>query len=229
MFSRGLFTKRGMKMKFLITIFMTLFAFTASAYVVPTYRDLKPASQQMIEKQSIVNPVVANSTRLKSAQATTSSATTTISTFSAQPDVPRALTVTTGGTTTDCNAGNVVVSGTNIFGKAITESLAITENQAGATAGTKAFKTVTSVLIPIQDGNGCTYDVGVGDQLGLKACLENAGHVIQAVFNGAYEATRPTCVADADEVEKNTCDINGTLDGAKTVQLFFMQNFACKP
>lgn len=216
-------------MKLMFVFLLTLVTTIANAYVVPTYRDIKPASQQMIEKQVVAIPVVANTTRLKALTATSATLTTTISTFLAQPDVPRNITVTTGGTTSDCKAANVTVSGTNFYGAAITDTLAISDNQAGSTSGVKAFKTVTSVSIPAQDGAGCTYSVGVGDVLGLKSCMDVAGHVIQTVFNGVYEGTRATCVADADEVEKNTCDINGTLDGAKNVEFFYMQNFRCKP
>lgn len=216
-------------MKNLILVFAFLFTTIAHAYVVPTYRDLKPATQAMIEYQRIPIPVLADADRLKDDQASSSSATTTVTTFLAQPDVPRNITLTTGGTTGDCKAGNVVVTGTNFFGRTITENLAVTDNQAGATAGAKAFKTVTSILIPIQDGNGCTYDFGVGDVLGLKRCMKQAGDVIWAVFNGAYEATRPTCLANASAVESNTCDINGTLDGAKNVDIYFVQNYACLP
>lgn len=204
-------------------------AVSAYAYVVPTYRDLKPATQVMVEYQRIAAPVLADTDRLKVAQASSASVTTSVTTFLAQPDVPRNITITTGGTTDDCAAGNVVVSGTNFFGKSITENVAITANQAGTSSGAKAFKTVSSVVIPIQDGADCTYDVGVGDVLGLKRCMKQAGDVVFAVFDGAYESTRPTCLANASAVESNTCDINGTLNGAKNVDIYFIQNYACLP
>lgn len=208
---------------------MSLFTLQAFAYVVPTYRDLKPATQAMLEYQRIATPVVANTTRLKSLTASSSSVTTTISTFSAQPDVPRNITITTGGTTNDCKAANVTVSGKNFYNANITEAIAITDNQAGTSSGLKAFKSVSSVSIPAQDGSGCTYAVGVGDVLGLKSCMKQAGDVAWAVYDGAYETTRPTCVADADEVEKNTCDVNGTLNGSKNIDIYYVQNFACHP
>lgn len=208
---------------------MSLFTAQAFAYVVPTYRDLKPATQAMLEYQRIATPVVANTTRIKALTATSSSVTTTITTFAAQPDVPRNVTITTGGTTDDCKAANVTVTGTNFYGASITEAIAIADNQAGTSSGLKAFKSVSSVAIPAQDGAACTYAVGVGDVLGLKACMKQAGDVAWAVFDSAYESTRPTCVADADEVEKNTCDINGTLNGSKNVDLYFVQNFVCHP
>jgi hypothetical protein len=216
-------------MKFLFVFLISMFTMTANAYVVPTFRDIKPATQAMLEYQRIAVPVLANTTRLKALTATSATLTTTISTFLAQPDVPRNITVTTGGTTADCKAANVTVAGTNFYGAVISEDLAIADNQAGSTSGAKAFKTVTSVSIPAQDGAGCTYSVGVGDVLGLKNCMKQVGDVAWAVFDGAFEATRPTCLADATHVESNTCDINGTLNGSKNVDIYFVQNFRCHP
>lgn len=193
-------------------------------------RDMKLATQQLVEKQTLTTPVVADVDRILNDQATSNSATTTVSSgFLAQPDVCRGLQITPGGTTASVPAGDVVVTGTNIFGESITENFTFSANASTATDGTKAFCSVTQVVFPIQDGAGATYDVGINDELGLKRCMDSAGHLVMAVFDGAYEATRPTCIADADEVEKNTCDINGTLDGAKDVELFFFQNYQCAP
>lgn len=215
--------------KFTLLLAMTIFSTMAFGSIDVQRRDMKLASQVLIEKQSIDNAVIALTTRLTTDQAVNSVAAVTITTFTANADVPRNITVTTGGTTADCKAANVTVTGTNFFGQTITDTLAITDNQNGTTSGTKAFASVTSVLIPAQDGDACVYDVGVGDVLGLKRCMDFAGHVVMAVFDGVYEATRATCVADADEIEKNTCDINGTLNGAKDIELYFYQNFRCLP
>jgi hypothetical protein len=88
---------------------------------------------------------------------------------------------------------------------------------------------VSQIVFPAQDGAGATFDVGVLDALGLHRCMDATGHIIQATLDGTYEATRPTCLVDVDEVEKNTCDLDGTLDGAKDVEVFFIQNFRCLP
>jgi len=201
---------------------------TAYAYTKPERVDTKFASQQMIEKRSIDNAVVADPNRVLSAQATSASVITTVTSFLAQPDVCRAVSVTPGGTTADVPAGDIVVSGTNVFGQSITETLTLTANQATIENGLSAFCTLTSVVFPIQDGAGATYDVGVIDVLGLHRCM-SADNVVFATFDGAYEATRATAVYDVDEVEKNTVDLNGTLDGAKDAVVYFIQNFQCLP
>lgn len=192
-------------------------------------RDMKLASQQLIEKQTLTTPILADDDRLLVDNASSDSVVTTVTTFLAQPDVCRNITITPGGTTASVPADDVTVTGTNAIGATISEDITLTENGASLVSGTYAFCTVTSIVLPIQDGAGATYDIGVGDVLGLKRCMDVKGHLIFATFDGAYEGTRPTCLADVDEVHKNTCDIDGTLDGAKDVELFFIQNFRCLP
>lgn len=222
-----------MKNFFFLATAMLLVAANAYAAVERRALDLKLPTQVMLQKQTITTPILASATRVKTSFDGPSSAeAATITSFSAQPDVPRNITITPGGTTTDVETCNVVVTGTNIFGDTITETLAFAANANSATAGAKAFKTVTSVLFPADCESGgfaATWTIGVGDVLGLSRCMDSAGHVAFAVFDGAYETTRPTCIADADEIEKNTCDINGALNGSKNVELYFIQNFRCMP
>ncbi len=61
----------------------------------------------------------------------------------------------------------------------------------------------------------------------MKRCASQAGDYIWSVFNGAYETTRGTMGVSATAIESNTFTPNGTLDGAKDVNLFFVQNFQC--
>ena len=65
------------------------------------------------------------------------------------PDYPRALAVV--GSVTGIT-GDVTITGTNMAGETITETLAL--NGTTAKAGTKAFKTVTKVDLPIQANAG---------------------------------------------------------------------------
>ncbi len=221
---------KGLKMKFSLMLLGLIFATEAFAVVVPVRRDYKMATQEMIEHQVLVTPLLSIVSRFSTAIATSNSATTTLSTFTAQPDVCRNVVIAPGGSTGDVPSGDVVVTGTNFFGSTITESITLAANAALQVPGSKAFCTVSRVVFPIQDTTGlATYSVGLGAKLGLKRCLRKAGDVIMSQIDGVYEGTRATCVADADEVEKNTCQLSSALDGAKDVDLFFIQNFACLP
>jgi hypothetical protein len=220
----------------ILAALMALAAFAPLAHSVPleiNRRDAKFPTQAMLEHQTITTPIVATTNQIKTTYAgPTSAAAVTLTSFTAQPDVPRNITITPTGTTGDVESCVITVTGTNYFDASISENLTFAANDSTAQATAKAFKTVTSVAWPADCESGgfaATWIIGVGDVLGLKRCMDKAGHVAFAVFDGAYEATRPTCVADADEIEKNTCDINGTLNGAKDVELFFVQNFRCFP
>lgn len=131
------------------------------------------------------------------------------------PPCVRSLTVTAGGTAGDIKAGKVKVKGTNYVGEAIEEEFEFTADTAGAVAGSKAFKTVTSVFIPQQDGTGATYKVGTGEKLGLPFKLASKP-LFLASFDGSADAGALTI--DDDEIEKNVYDSNSNLN-AKVVKL----------
>lgn len=129
------------------------------------------------------------------------------------PPCARNITITctkaSGGSTM---SGDVVITGTNIFGEVITDTIA--EGEDGLHEGTKAFKTVTSILVPAQTNAGDKLKIGFGDKLGLPFYLNYADQVIQCSLNNVIEATRATVVADVDEIEKNTIDLNSALNGS---------------
>lgn len=218
-------------MKLLIFTLTMFFGLMASAYVVPTYRDIKPATQAMLEKQSFGTPIATTGTLVKSAYAgATSTAAVTLTSFTAQPDVPRNIVITPGGTTGDIEACTIVVNGTNYFDRAISENFAFLADASGATTGNKAFKTVTSVVWPANCESGgfaATWSIGVGEKIGLKACMAVAGDWAWSHVAGAYESTRATIAASASAVESNTADFNGTMNGSNAFVGYFVQNFAC--
>lgn len=174
-----------------------------------------------LRRQKFTNALAASATRLKSAQATSSSTTTVVTSFSAQPDFARRIIVTPGGTTADVPAGDVTVVGTNIRGDVISEALTFAANASAALTTNKAFKTVTSVTFPIQDGSAATYNIGTTDALGLDRCMSEAA-VLDAYVDGTRETTAATVTYDATDVSKNTVDPNTALDGSKDLVVIFV-------
>ena len=216
-----------------LLILIVFIAVAAKAYVVPTYRDLKPATQAMLEKQSFGTPIVATTNYIKTTYAgPTSAAALTLSTFSHQPDVPRNLTITPGGTAADVEACAIVVTGTSAIDKVITETFNIPNDMSTAVTGTKAFKTVSSIHWPANCEGGAfggTWVVGVGELLGVKRCMDNAGDWAWSESGGTFSATRATITKDATHVELNTADFAETMDGSTAMIGYFVQNFQCLP
>ena len=135
-----------------------------------------------------------------------------------QPDVPRVISATAGGTAADIKAVQVTVEGTDTWGNSISEDLpAFTVDTAGTKTGVKAFNTITKVTIPAMDGAGAPVSIGVGDALGLPDCLPGRNTVIAAFLGGTKEGTAPTVTVDASDVSKNTVDLSGSYDGTKDV------------
>lgn len=219
-------------MKFLILVMFMFFTVTASAAPVTRItQDAKFPTQSILEHQTFTTPVVATTNYVKTTYAgPTSAAAVTLSTFTAQPDVPRVITITPTGTTTDVESCAVVINGTSISGKTITDTLTFAADASTAQTSLRAFKTISSIVWPANcesGGFGATWIVGVGSALGVKRCAANAGAYAWSVFDGAYETTRGTFVADAASMAKNVFTPNGTMNGAKNVELYFVQNFAC--
>lgn len=169
-------------------------------------------------------PALASTTALAAATATSSGGSTTIP-LTAQPDVPRNITITTGGTAGDIKAVAVVVTGTNVEGKVITESITTTVDTANTTVGNSAFKTVTSVSVPAQDGNGATYAVGYGSKLGIGMrniasmpvkVLTRSSTGVEAMEDASASALSATLV------EGNTVTTTTANDGAVGYRVYVL-------
>ncbi len=139
----------------------------------------------------------------------------TITASITDPAVPRNITATTTGTNTDVKAISPIITGTNFFDQVITETLGpFTVNTNETISGSTAFKTVTSIALPAHDGTGCATSFGWGDILGLHQKRETQV-VIDAFLNKTLESTDATVVGDVDEIEKNTIDLNSSLNGTQ--------------
>lgn len=166
-------------------------------------------------QQSLGSPALGTTTAVHAA-VTDTGAPVTVTTGITQPDVPRNLTATAGGTAADIKAIQVTVTGTDAEGNVISEALpAFTVDTAGTVVGSKAFATVTSIAIPAHDGTGATTAVGRGAKLGLGVRLSRntVGNVYLA---GVKEA--PSAVAvSATALESNTVTMTSALNGGAVV------------
>jgi hypothetical protein len=138
------------------------------------------------------------------------------------PDVPRTLSVTSGGTAGSIPDGDVIVTGTNIEGKVITERFTLTAGSAGTINGSKAFKTVTSVFVPQNLGSGATFAVGTRNVLGVNHRLFRNNTTVKVysatgVSIGGYTSltlqAAPTVVSNEGNLENNTVSPATTPDG----------------
>jgi len=143
-------------------------------------------------------------------------------------DVPRNVTLTAA--TTDHSAKTVTVTGTDVYGNVMKET--ITGPNANTVQGKKAFKTVTGATVSAAVAtNGIS--IGSGNILGLPVWLPGAGNILRELQDGAT-ATAGTTVAGLATTTVSTAttaDIRGTYlpnatpDGSKAFKLIcFFEN-----
>jgi hypothetical protein len=158
-----------------------------------------------------------------------------------QPDVPRALSVTPGGTTANVLDSVVEVFGTNIEGKPISERFRLANAQSTVTNGTKAFRTVTRIVVDGQAGTGVTISVGTQNKLGTNHRLFNQNTTVKiyqatAVHEAGSTPTglalqgAPTIVANERDLELNLVTPATTPDGTTFLVICYtFDNWALAP
>lgn len=119
-------------------------------------------------------------------------------------DPPRNVTFTASNST-DFNAVSMVVEGTDLHGRVMTETIALTDNGNTTNSGVKCFRTVTRITIPAQGGAGGSYTIGFGPVMGLSKPIKSRQAVpvvIKEIAAGSGNPTAGTFVA-ADSASPN--------------------------
>ena len=134
-------------------------------------------------------------------------------------DVPRAVSITSGGVDT---ARTFTVYGYDYLGQAMSE--AITGASSTVANGKKAFKSVWKITVDAATAS--TVTAGTTDILGLPVCISDKGYVIHAGYNSTLADDAGTfTVADASTATTTTGDVRGTFvpsgatDGSKRLVL----------
>jgi len=178
-------------------------------------------------------PSAATDAAVRAAITGSSSVVTTVITAITNPDVPRNLSVTPAGTTADVAAGDVTITGTNVEGKVISEAFTFLANASTAVVGDKAFKTVTSISIPIQDGAAATFAVNTGAKLGIG--MRNIASMPIQVLTRSADGVEALEAAAASAfsttvVENNTVTTTTAMDGAVGFRVYVLNyKFAANP
>lgn len=139
-----------------------------------------------------------------------------VTTAITNPDVPRNVTVKGNAVGI---AGDVVITGTNILDEEITETIALSGSS--EVVGNSAFKTVTNIHLPAKTNeSGDTVSVGIGKKVGIPHIVYNAGCLLVKLLDGSTDSGSLT--VDDDEIEKNVFAINGTPNGTRKLDLFYL-------
>lgn len=135
---------------------------------------------------------------------------------------PRNITVTTAGTTPADAPATALVTGLDINGNVMTETLNIPQT-ATIAVGAKAFAKVTSIVEAAGDGTGATMSYGIGALIGLgRKVKSRAGRVaiVQEVAAGAV-VTNGVFADAATGVPNGTYSPNSAADGSRDYCLLY--------
>jgi hypothetical protein len=158
-------------------------------------------------------PVAESNTYCMAATALTAVA-QTITTGITQPDVPRVLLIkgNAGGI-----GGNVIITGTDAAGAAITDTIALNGN--AVVDGVKAFASIVSIQLPVQTHAGTdTVSIGVDAILGFTCALPATALLLGAYWDLAHgggadggSATAAITVSGSLYTAGNVASFNGVL------------------
>lgn len=133
-------------------------------------------------------------------------------------NIPGRVTATSGGTSGDIKAIQLIIAGIDPNDLVISETLpAFTVNTPGTVTGVKVFKDVTSITIPAHDGTGATTSIGVG---GAPAVADTDG-IMSALTDDGSEAVITTGVnINLPDVPRNiTATSGGTAGDIAAIQV----------
>jgi hypothetical protein len=133
-------------------------------------------------------------------------------------NVTVSVTVATGADT----MGTIVVTGTDLEGATITETIVPVGD--ATVAGLKAFRTVTSIVGAgwVISGGNDTIEIGTGGIIGLPVKLAAAADVAFSILGTAIVAGTVVAggVGSGDGISGSTINASaGTFDGAKDLQV----------
>jgi len=164
-------------------------------------RTLLPMAAITVEEYT--NPATAAAAGLRVATAPTLAVQTLAASDLLAPGVAallaygRNVTFTTAGATPASAPADAVVTGTGMDDEVVTETITVPQT-ATISAGSKIFKTITSIDFPVSQGIDCTVAIGFGVILGvLKTPKSRAGAALPVreivdgglVVTGAMSAT----------------------------------------
>lgn len=136
---------------------------------------------------------------------------------------PRNITVTTaGGTPADAPA-TTLITGTDINGDVMTETINVAQT-ATIAAGVKTFASVTSILEAAAQGTDATLSYGIGVAVGLKKkVMTRAGlfALVKEIAAGSLAPTPGTFVVPATAVPNGSYAPNTAANGTNDYTLFY--------
>lgn len=180
----------------------------------------------MIQVDEFTNPAAADAAGLEAATAAQLTA-RTVTTFlaggvAALAAYPRNITFTTAGNTPADAPATATITGTDVFGNALTEVVNVAQT-ATIASGVKCFKTVTSIVYSVGQGTDCTVSIGFGALLGLAHKPKTRAGTIGIIDEIAVGArvTNGTFATPTTSPPNGSYSPNSAADGTRDYALYY--------
>lgn len=123
-------------------------------------------------------------------------------------DTPRNVTITATG----ANTATYRVTGYDVYGQLMTETLAAPSTS--TVQGAKAFKSIISVTNANATAGTNGLTVGFGDRLGVPVRVTDLGYIVSYMWNQAAVTINSTnfTVADTNTATSSTGDVRGRVN-----------------
>ena len=155
-------------------------------------------------KQEVGTPALATATAVLASTALTASVTTLVTAGLTDPDVLRCVSITWNAAGINWD---VIVKGTDWAGRSVTEAIA--SSGTSTVAWVVAFKTITSVTLPVLDTAWDEISVGVTASVWLYRDIDADADVLSVYADGVREAVGS--VDNANNTVVITTAFNGTV------------------
>lgn len=201
-----------------------------SGGLAPEIRDLRDdvkkdfSANAAIAVEEFTAPAAAGAALISTAAASQVAAgrSATLLALAANISPPRPISVTTAGVTPADAPATAVVTGKDINGNAMTETLNIPQTATTAT-GSKCFASVSSIVEAAGDGTAATMSYGIGAPIGLgKPLKTRAGFTgpVREIANGAV-VTNGVFVAASTASPNGSYAPNSAANGALNYCLYY--------
>jgi hypothetical protein len=162
---------------------------------------------------------------LSPATATVASIVTVLGSALIQGDMathPRALVFTTGGTTPSDAPANVVITGKDIQGKTISETLTLAQTGTTATSA-NSYASITSLVYPAADGTGATIAITPSAAIGLSRPIKTRAGVTGLIreLGGSAILSNGTIVAPGTAKPYGSYAPAATFDGSTDFAIYY--------
>lgn len=134
---------------------------------------------------------------------------------------PRNVTITSTSHA-DIDAVGVVITGIDVNGKALTETITLTNGGGVVNSGNKAFAKVSKIVVPAQSGTGGALKFGFGDKIGLSRTIKSRAGLLalRREILGGVDLTNLVTEEWVNVATADTDAIKTSIASAATIQTY---------